>query len=162
MGGIHRRSWMLGLSCMFFYLIMGMGIVANLIGFMYPAYKSFKSLKTGCRDDDTQWLIYWIVYSLFTLLEMFTSFLLGWIPFYHQLKLGFLIWLSHDSTKGAQYIYQNHIEKFLDRHEDTIDDTLNKVSDTVTHRTSSLGDLLASELINRIDGSAASQILVEN
>ena len=40
------------------------------------------------KDDDTQWLTYWVVYAAFGILEYFTDLLLSWIPFYFLAKVG--------------------------------------------------------------------------
>jgi len=53
-------------------------LVSNLVGFIYPAYASFKAIETTGKDDDTQWLIYWVVYATFCLVEVFADILLRW------------------------------------------------------------------------------------
>ena len=115
----------------FIYLTMGMSLITNLIGFIYPAYKSFKSLNSENNLDDKQWLTYWIVFSLFNLIEGITDLLFFWIPFYYQVKLLFLIWLFHDSTKGANIIYNNYLNKFIKKYEEKIDENINKVDEKI-------------------------------
>ena len=41
------------------------------------------------------------------MLELFADVLLFWFPFYYTLKIGFLIWLQHPSSRGAEYLYRN-------------------------------------------------------
>jgi receptor expression-enhancing protein 5/6 len=48
-----------------FLFIIGSFLLSGLIGFMYPAYKSFKALESNSLDDDKFWLTYWTVYSFF-------------------------------------------------------------------------------------------------
>ena len=43
---------------------------------------SCKAIDSEEKDDDTQWLTYWVVYAAFGLIEYFTDILLSWIPFY--------------------------------------------------------------------------------
>ena len=79
---------------------------------------SFKAIESKEKEDDTQWLTYWVVYSFFSVLETFISFLLNWIPFYFAFKLAFLVYLFHPERKGAKTIYDNFLKKLL---EDTVD-----------------------------------------
>jgi len=108
----------------FAFLVWGVGsrFVANLVGFAYPLYQSFYSLKAGVPDEkDTQWLTYWVVYSIFTLIESLTDFFLHWIPLYHLVKIAFLVWCFLPQTLGALVIYRVVIEPILVRYEDKID-----------------------------------------
>merc|ERR1719199_1768528 len=53
-----------------------------LFGTLYPMYESYKAVKSPQKDDDTQWLVYWGVYSLFTVVEFFLDIIIPWIPLY--------------------------------------------------------------------------------
>ena len=46
-----------------------------------------KAVESEAKDDDTQWLIYWIVYAAFTVVEYFSDFLFSWFPFYFLFKV---------------------------------------------------------------------------
>lgn len=48
---------------------VGVGSLCSIIGFLYPSLQSFKAIETKQKGDDTQWLIYWTVYALFSILE---------------------------------------------------------------------------------------------
>jgi len=48
---------------------------------------SVKAIESINKDDDTKWLTYWVVYSVFSLAEFFTDILLFWIPLYWFLKV---------------------------------------------------------------------------
>lgn len=60
------------------FVIGGEELVVGLVGFIYPAYMSFKALSTPGTDDDTQWLTYWVVYAFFNLTESVTDLILSW------------------------------------------------------------------------------------
>ena len=128
---ISKKVWTYGILSMTLYIIMGMSLVSNLIGFVYPAYMSYKSLKTQKREDDEQWLIYWIVYSLLIFMEMFVNIIFSWIPFYYHIKLCFLLWLSYEKTQGAKIIYIKYIEPYLIENETKVDEILKTTQDLV-------------------------------
>ena len=50
-------------------------------------FSRVKAVESVEKDDDTQWLIYWIVYAAFTVVEYFSDFLFSWFPFYFLAKV---------------------------------------------------------------------------
>jgi receptor expression-enhancing protein 5/6 len=71
---------------------VGGSLITNLVGFLYPVVCSVKAIESKETDDDTQWLTYWVVYSLFNIFDSFAGIILYWIPFFYPLKLAFLLW----------------------------------------------------------------------
>ena len=48
-------------------------LLANTVGFLYPAYCSIKALESSVKKDDTQWLTYWVVFAFFSVVEYFAD-----------------------------------------------------------------------------------------
>jgi len=117
-----------------FYLVVGWGndFICNLIGFLYPAYASVKAIESPLKDDDTKWLMYWVVYGSFGILEFFSDQLLFWIPFYTLTKCLFLMWAMVPGTSGGTYtIYNRILKPFVAKHQDRIDRTIGQAKDHV-------------------------------
>jgi receptor expression-enhancing protein 5/6 len=77
-------------------------------GVLYPAYHSFKALRTKASDDCQWWLTYWVLYAIFTTLESVPdSLLASWFPLYLEAKLAFLCWLVSPYTKVCGTVSQS-------------------------------------------------------
>merc|ERR1712057_145975 len=99
----------------------GAGLLCNFVGFVYPAYASFKSLESQNTNDDRLWLTYWVVYSCFCLIEGFLEYILFWVPFYYPIKLAFLFYLFLPQTQGAMQIYSKFLQPLLHPYVEIID-----------------------------------------
>ena len=100
---------------------VGIGSLSSLVGFVYPAFKSFQAIETKHKGDDTQWLVYWVIFALFSIMETFVDLILYWIPFYFSFKIAFLLWAMLPQTKGAKFLYDNFLKDFLKKNESRID-----------------------------------------
>lgn len=99
--------------------------ITNFVGFLYPAYASVAALESSGKDDDTQWLTYWVVFGFFCIVENFTDYILYWIPFYYAIKVTFLVWCMIPKYQGAKTVYTTVIKPIFQKHESAIDAALN-------------------------------------
>ncbi|KAI5059467.1 hypothetical protein GOP47_0025786 [Adiantum capillus-veneris] len=72
---------------------------------LYPLYASIKAIESESKEDDQQWLTYWILYSSLTFLELVISPVFAWIPLWSSIKLGCALWLVLPPFKGAHRVY---------------------------------------------------------
>jgi len=68
-----------------------------------------------------QWLIYWVVYGLFNMLESWSDTALSWLPVYHPTKLIFLLWCFLPQYQGSQLVFDVLVRPMLQRHEQSIE-----------------------------------------
>lgn len=133
--------------------------VVLCVGFIYPSYASFKALESKAPTAAAQWLTYWVVFSLFTVLEYFADYVISWLPFYYLAKLAFVLWLQLPQTQGATQLYIHHIQPLVKQHEEEIDRRLEegrtKAQHTITEVKSKTMTWLHGTAYNRSGGGGA-------
>uniref|UniRef100_A0A3Q3GUR8 Receptor expression-enhancing protein n=1 Tax=Labrus bergylta TaxID=56723 RepID=A0A3Q3GUR8_9LABR len=93
-----------------------------VFGTLYPAYNSYKAVKTKNVKEYVRWMMYWIVFALYTVLETITDLTLAWFPLYYELKIAVVIWLLSPYTRGASLIYRKCLHPLLSSREREIDE----------------------------------------
>ncbi len=106
---------------------IGAHFIANMIGFLYPTYATICALETLKKEDDTEWLMYWVVFTTFSVVENFVEFVIYWIPFYYPVKVTFLLWCMLPQYKGAAKVYELVIKPTFMKHESVLDAALNSI-----------------------------------
>ncbi|XP_076014618.1 receptor expression-enhancing protein 1 [Genypterus blacodes] len=112
-------------------------LVVLVFGTLYPAYSSYKAVKSKDVREYVKWMMYWIIFALFTTVEVFTDMFICWVPFYYELKIAFVVWLLSPYTKGSSVLYRKFVHPTLSSKEKDIDDYLcqakDKSYDTLVH-----------------------------
>jgi len=117
--GIDKAFVALGVALVPVIILLSMGIghfVIDVVGFAYPFYATIKAVESTDKEDDTQWLTYWLVFSLFKVVEGVADVLISFIPFYFFIKVAFLVWCYYPTTQGAKVIYHNVIKPYVVPH----------------------------------------------
>ena len=109
-------------------ITMGGTILTVIATVVYPGYKSIKALETkDTGDDDKEWLTYWCVFGIFSLIDEFAGIVLSLIPFYSYIKLGLFVWMMHPQLKGSSIIYAKLLRPLLLSNKDKIEKFINEV-----------------------------------
>ena len=99
---------------------IGASFFTRLIGVAYPTFKSIIALESPSVDDDKQWLTYWCIFGIFSVLDEFGAFILSYIPYYYFIKVCLLIWLFNPLTQGATVIYSKAVKPVMVKYDKQI------------------------------------------
>ncbi|KAM7284338.1 receptor expression-enhancing protein 1 isoform X1 [Ixodes scapularis] len=109
------------------------GIISRLIvmvcGMLYPAYASYKAVKNKDVREYMKWMMYWVVFALFTCVETFADILISWLPFYYEIKILFVLWLLSPATMGSSILYRRFVHPQLMLREPEIDEMIARARD---------------------------------
>jgi receptor expression-enhancing protein 5/6 len=127
--GVDSRLVIMGLSIALFFVFIGYfdHYITTVIGIAYPIFWSIRAIESPDNDDDKQWLTYWVVFALFTVVDMFSGFILKFIPFYFFFKLLFLIWCFLPNFRGASLIYDVFLIKIFKKYEKNLENIQDSV-----------------------------------
>lgn len=95
-----------------------------------PAYLTFKAFRTRRAHNYIQWMMYWIVFALFSAFETVADIFLFWLPLYYEIKFAFLVWIILPVWKdllGSGLLYKKIVHPWLLTHEATIDSALESI-----------------------------------
>ena len=127
--GIKGKYVVILLTAAVFFVLIGFldKIITNLTGTIYPAYWSIKAIESNNADMDIQWLTYWVVFAIFTFIDVFSGFVLKFFPFYFFIKILFLLWLFLPNFQGATILYNFLIVKIFKKFEKEIEKVSNNI-----------------------------------
>ncbi|KAF8822897.1 TB2/DP1, HVA22 family protein [Cardiosporidium cionae] len=130
---LNRISFLLGIrisllfigSCSIIILSLRNGwghrLICDFCGILYPAWMTFKAIEFPHEGDPSYWLIHWLVYSFFVLLQYPLDLFFFWVPLYSPIKIFVTLWLYLPKFQGSKLIYSSCIRPFLLRNLSNID-----------------------------------------
>ena len=71
------------------YMYYKLFMRSDMVGFIYPMYMSIKAIESVEKADDSQWLTYWLIFSLFKVVH---------ISFFHSIDFSFFLISEHLRT----------------------------------------------------------------
>jgi hypothetical protein len=99
-------------------------------------------------------LTYWVVYGLFRLFEFVGDYTLYWFPYYHPLKILFLVWCFHPSTQGCAFVYAWVIRPLFLPREEQIDRIIYRAQTSMTQACSEVKGLILKKVAKKIAGGS--------
>ena len=127
--------------CVFLvYLNIFDTVITNLLGTLYPAFWTIKSIENDDLEEQKSWLTYWAVFGSFVLIDMFSPVIVKIIPFYFVFKIVFLIMLFMPGSKVGPFIYGILVKKILGKYEDKIDNAFDQMDEILKHNNNDSND----------------------
>ena len=127
--------------CVFLvYLNIFDTVITNLLGTLYPAFWTIKSIENDDLEEQKNWLTYWAVFGSFVLIDMFSPVIVKIIPFYFVFKIIFLIMLFMPGSKVGPFIYGILVKKILGKYEDKIDNAFDQMDEILKHNNNDSND----------------------
>lgn len=92
------------------FLGISMPFVVNVVGFGPPAMFALQSHFTSNSAQEAaylrkNWMSYFILSSIFNVLETYRATLLGVFKYYYAFKLAVLVWAMSPQWRGAAFVF---------------------------------------------------------
>eukprot|EP01111_Echinosteliopsis_oligospora_P015845 TRINITY_DN639_c0_g1_i1.p1 TRINITY_DN639_c0_g1~~TRINITY_DN639_c0_g1_i1.p1 ORF type:complete len:152 (+),score=34.10 TRINITY_DN639_c0_g1_i1:108-563(+) len=126
---------------------------------LWYGYRSFKAVESVEKDDDTQWLTFWLLFSIINFAETWTDFILSWLPLYYELKLAAILYLGHFG--GAKNFYNSFVRPYLKASEAQIDQKIELLQNQA-HVLTKKAEELAKQKAGEASRFVASNIMKTN
>ena len=124
-------------------------VITNLVGTLYPAFWTIKSIEKNDLSEQKNWLTYWAVFGFFILIDMFSPIIVKFIPFYLVMKILFLIWMFMPGTNGSKLFYEIVVKKILKKYESKMDVVVKNVGEVFQNEEDYNYDRLQKRIKNK-------------
>ena len=114
-------------------------LATPIVTLLYPLYASVMAIESPFKEDDQQWLTYWVLYSFVTLLEMVAAPVFAWIPLYSTIKLAVAAWLVLPQFRGGIILYEKYVRPHFYAATGAMPDSRSKLSDSQRKWVGSIG-----------------------
>lgn len=99
---------------------------------LFLFFARIKAIESSRKEDDTQWLTYWVVFAAFSVVEFFSDIIFGWFPIYWLAKIAFLVWCFVPiENNGSTVIYNRILKPFFLRNRSKVDKVLNQAQNLI-------------------------------
>ncbi|KAI1285036.1 Receptor expression-enhancing protein 3 [Halotydeus destructor] len=105
---------------------LGTDMVVTVVGVIYPAFYTYKSLKNKTNQMRLIWLRYWVAFSFYYTISNMADYVLFWVPFYEMFKLVALFWLVAAKASGANILYLYAIDPLIKANEKQIESLIRR------------------------------------
>ena len=95
--------------------------ITNFVGIIFPSYLSLRAIETLEADMEKQWITYWIIFSLFSIVDNFVWIFITYFPFYYFVKYLILVYMFLPNFQGAILIYDSIINDIFKKIEKNLD-----------------------------------------
>lgn len=136
----------LAVASVVIFVLFGATILSVILTVVYPSIQSIKAIESKGEDDDKEWLTYWTIFGVFSLLDEFGGIILSFVPFYYYIRLGIFFFLMAPQTKGALSIYKYVVGPILKQHKDKIEAFINEIKGSASDISAAAKDQAASKL----------------
>ena len=137
------------LSVVLVYYNIFDSVITNLVGTLYPAFWTIKSIEKDDLSEQKNWLTYWAVFGFFILIDMFSPIIVKFIPFYLVMKILFLIWMFMPGTNGSKLFYEIVVKKILKKYESKMDVVVKNVGEVFQNEEDYNYDRLQKRIKNK-------------
>lgn len=103
--------------------------ITKLIGTAYPSFWTIKSIESN-SDEKRRWLTYWVIFGMFSLVDLFSPIIVKFVPFYFIIKNAFLLYLIFGQG-GCELVYNLLVKRIISQYEEVIDKYAENVNENL-------------------------------
>ncbi|KAJ4458466.1 putative receptor expression-enhancing protein 5/6 [Paratrimastix pyriformis] len=132
-GGTKQRH-STPVACIRFFVVMicaqefsMMEVVAQLVGLCFPAYRSYLAITSSKKEDDTEWLIYWVAFAILEFIQYSCFFIFSYLPFFSFVKMAFYAYLQ---LGGAKQLFVKYLDPYFRSQKGNIDRAVKQANES--------------------------------